>query len=163
MWHLIILAAVLGFTVDSASAFIVADKVLVNKTERKLYLLRDGKTVREFSVSLGRNPSGHKTRQGDDRTPEGNYFLDWRNPQSKFYKSIHISYPNRDDRTTAWNKGFDPGGMIMIHGLPKPFTTSDEWIFRGCDWTDGCIAVTNNEMDMIWKSVKDGTPIEIIP
>jgi len=113
-------------------------------------------------VSLGRNPRDHKVEEGDGRTPEGRYTLDWRNPNSRFYRAIHISYPNARDRARAAELGVDPGGSVMLHGLPNGL----EDIGRshvGKDWTDGCIAVTNQEMDEIWEKTPDGTPIEIIP
>jgi murein L,D-transpeptidase YafK len=138
--------------------------VVVDKSERRLRLIRDGAVVREFRVALGDAPVGHKFRQGDERTPEGDYVLDWRNPNSSFHKSIHVSYPNQSDRLFARVMGHDPGGMIMIHGKPNYVsspTVLAEYDRR--DWTDGCIAVTNEEMDEIWKAVKDGTPIRILP
>lgn len=139
-----------------------ADKVLVDKSDQRLYLLRDGKPFREYRVVLGENPVGHKLKKGDERTPEGTYILDWRNPESNFYKAIHISYPSQRDLSAAEARGEDPGGMIMIHGQPNDFKWGMD-ILEGWNWTDGCIAVTNSEMDEIWLAVEDGTPIEIIP
>lgn len=138
------------------------DKVLVLKSERELHLISNGERIRSFRVSLGQQPEGHKLSAGDNRTPEGHYILDWRNPGSDFYKSIHISYPNEQDRRLAESWGLDPGGNIMIHGLPND---ADEWsfAFRGLDWTDGCISVSNEAMDEIWARVTTGTPIEIRP
>ena len=100
--------------------------------------------------------------QGDHKTPEGHYVLDRRNPKSKFYKSIHVSYPNEQDRRKAQAKGVPPGGDIMIHGLPNGMGAVGA-AHRLTDWTDGCIAVTDAEMDEIWKIVPDGTPVEIRP
>ncbi len=140
-----------------------ADFVLVKKAERKLYLMRGGRVVRDYRIALGPNPSGHKQRQGDKRTPEGRYVLDWRNPASRFYKSIHISYPSPSDRRAARNKGVHPGGMIMIHGVPDNGADWPVWLYEQIDWTDGCIAVKNAAMDEIWASVAAGTPIEISP
>ncbi|KAA8982969.1 L,D-transpeptidase family protein [Halospina sp. K52047b] len=139
-----------------------ADRVLVIKSERRLYLIRDGKRIESFRVSLGQEPEGHKLFAGDNRTPEGQYTLDWRNPESDYYRSIHISYPNSEDRRKARAWGQDPGGNIMIHGLPND---ADKWnfAFEGLDWTDGCIAVNNRAMDEIWRRVTVGTPIEIRP
>lgn len=138
------------------------DKVLVKKSERRLLLLQDGKPVRDYRISLGSNPEGHKLYAGDNRTPEGSYTLDARNANSDFYKSIRISYPSEEDRRKAAAWGQDPGGAIMIHGLPNE---SNDWAFayRGLDWTEGCIAVTNEEIDEIWQLVRNGTPIEIRP
>jgi murein L,D-transpeptidase YafK len=137
-----------------------ADKVLVIKSKREMYLLKKGEIFRTYKIALGDNPIGHKVKQGDEKTPEGNYVLDWRNSKSTCYKSIHISYPNETDKAKAKKLGVSPGGDIMIHGLHR----SLEWLGSlhvNEDWTNGCIAVTNGEMDEIWKSVKYGTPIEI--
>ena len=141
-----------------------ADQVVDKKGERRLLLLSGGEPVREYRIALGDAPVGHKVRQGDERTPEGDYVLDWRNPNSRFHKSIHISYPNESDRLYARAMGVDPGGMIMIHGRPNYIsspTVLAEYDRR--DWTDGCIAVRNEEMDEIWEAVRDGTPIRILP
>jgi murein L,D-transpeptidase YafK len=153
-----------GLLAGCAERPLVADAVVVKKAERKLQLVQEGKVVREYQVSLGDNPFGHKLREGDERTPEGDYVLDWRNPNSRFYRSIHISYPNERDRLYARALGYSPGGMIMIHGKPNyirsPLVLAE---YDGRDWTDGCIAVRNEEMDEIWAAVRDGTPIRILP
>ncbi len=141
-----------------------ADRVVVDKSERRLRLLYRGKVVREYPIALGDAPIGHKVQEGDERTPEGHYVLDWRNPNSRFYKSIHISYPNAQDRARAKALGVNPGGMIMIHGRPNYIHSKRvlaEYDRR--DWTDGCIAVNNEQMDEIWNAVPDGTPIDIFP
>ena len=138
------------------------DQVLVVKSERTLTLLSHGTPVRTYKVALGSEPVGAKQQQGDHKTPEGRYVLDRRNAKSKFYKAIHISYPNEDDRKHAATHGVPPGGDIMIHGLPNGFG----WLgaaHRARDWTDGCIAVTDQEIDEIWNLVPDDTPIEIRP
>ena len=141
-----------------------ADRVLVKKTERKLVLLKDGEIFRDYDIALGDNPMGHKQFEGDERTPEGSYTLDWRNSNSKFYRSIHISYPNQQDKQFAMEQGRSPGGMIMIHGQPNKSTDPvSAWILDQMDWTDGCIAVKNEEMDEIWAAIDNGTPIEIYP
>jgi len=139
-----------------------AARVVVNKSDRILHLVRDGRILRSYPVSLGGRPEGHKEEEGDLRTPEGEYLLDWRNPVSDFYMSIHVSYPNDRDLRRARAAGRDPGGMIMIHGLPNdsPPTRTD---YLGEDWTDGCIAVSNQAMIDIWLSVADNTPITILP
>lgn len=137
-------------------------EVLVRKEERRLYLLSGDQVVRSYRIGLGDNPSGHKLYEGDERTPEGEYVLDWRNPNSDFYKSIHISYPNDQDRELASAWGLDPGGSIMIHGLPTGVGDM-AFAYLGLDWTNGCIAVSNEEMDEIWQLVADGTPIRIVP
>lgn len=137
-------------------------EVLVRKSERQLYLLDGEDVVRSYRISLGDNPEGHKLYEGDERTPEGEYVLDWRNHQSDFYKSIHISYPSPRDRELAEAWGLDPGGSIMIHGLPNE-AGDMAFAYVGLDWTDGCIAVTNEAMDEIWQLVSNGTPIRILP
>ena len=138
-------------------------RVLVRKSERRLYLLDEQQqAVRSYRVSLGDEPEGHKLSEGDERTPEGDYVLDWRLPDSDFYKSIHISYPNARDRELAEAWGLEPGGSIMIHGLPN--NAGDlAFAYAGLDWTDGCIAVSNEAMDEIWSLVANGTPIRIEP
>jgi len=138
------------------------DQVVVVKSSRTLTLMSHGKVIRSYKVALGGSPVGAKEQQRDHKTPEGHYILDRRNDKSRFYKSIHVSYPDEKDRKRAAERGVDPGGDIMIHGLPNGFG----WLkdsHRAMDWTDGCIAVTDAEMDEIWKLVADGTPIEIQP
>lgn len=142
----------------------IADQVVVEKAARRMKLMSRGEVFREYRVALGDNPIGHKQREGDERTPEGDYLLDWRNPHSNYYKAIHISYPNAEDRFLARSNGHSPGGMIMIHGLPNHIVSDvvrQEYLGR--DWTDGCIALTNQEMDEVWNLVPDGTPIRILP
>jgi murein L,D-transpeptidase YafK len=139
------------------------DHVVVKKGELLLYLMAGAKIVRTFDISLGDNPFGHKQREGDEKTPEGQYLLDYRNPDSRFYKSIHVSYPSAQDQHKATIGNHDPGGNIFIHGLPNGFDHIGGY-FEGRNWTDGCIAVNdNNHMDEIWTLVKDGTPITILP
>ena len=118
--------------------------------------------LKTYKIALGTEPVGPKTQQGDHRTPEGSYILDFRNTHSQFYKSIHITYPNPADRAQARKRGVSPGGSIMIHGLPNGWGRIGKMHLQR-DWTDGCIAVTNEEMDEIWRLVPDGTPIEIKP
>lgn len=142
-----------------------ADQVVVKKSQRKLELHNNGRVVREYRVALGGSPDGHKYREGDQRTPIGDYMLNWRNPNSNFYKSIHISYPSERDRAVSRTLGYsNPGGMIMIHGLPN-YVHSEalRQQYANRDWTQGCIAVQNHEMDEIWAMVRDGTPIKILP
>ncbi|WP_298451235.1 L,D-transpeptidase family protein [uncultured Marinobacter sp.] len=147
---------------DSPSDSLVVNKVLVKKGQRRLFLMNGEEIVRSYRISLGDNPKGHKLYEGDERTPEGDYTLDWRNPGSDFYKSIHISYPSETDREMAENWGLSPGGSIMIHGLPNG-SEDMAFAYTGLDWTNGCIAVNNQEMDEIWQLVNDGTPIRILP
>jgi len=139
-----------------------ADRVIVVKHERTLTLMSGSTVLKSYKVSLGSEPVGPKQRQGDHKTPEGSYVLDRRNPRSRFYRSLHISYPTPEQRTEAVKTGTDPGGDIMIHGLPNGFGWLGS-LHRTLDWTDGCIAVTDQEMDEIWQAVADGTPIEIKP
>jgi murein L,D-transpeptidase YafK len=139
-----------------------ADRVVVLKKARTLELLNAGKVVRTYKVALGGDPVGAKTRRGDHKTPEGSYVLDSRNARSQFYKSIHISYPNAQDRAAARRDGVAPGGDVFVHGLPNGYRYLGA-AHRLKDWTDGCIAVTDEEMDEIWAAVADGTPIEIRP
>jgi len=138
------------------------DHVIVYKQQRKLVLLSQGKEVKTYRVALGGDPVGPKERQGDHRTPEGSYVLDSRNAHSHFYKAFHISYPNQNDIALAKKLNVSPGGDIMLHGLPKDYAWLGKNHVLG-DWTDGCIAVTNEEMDEIWESVRVGTPIDIKP
>ena len=145
-----------------AGAEVKAEVVMVKKGERKLYLVSKGKAFREFSIALGGEPTGHKRQEGDKRTPEGRYVLDWKKSDSAFYKAIHISYPNAKDKEAAKERGVSPGGAIMIHGQPNGCSWCGVFM-QHADWTDGCIAVKNSEMDEIWKAVDPGTPIEILP
>ena len=137
-----------------------ADSVLVVKSESKLYLIKNEKVFREYKAAFGANPKGHKQQEGDERTPEGKYVLDYKKSDSSFYKSIHISYPNENDKKRAEEAGVNPGGLIMIHGQKNGFWWLS-WITQCFNWTDGCIAVSNGAMDEIWDSVDIGTPIEI--
>ena len=143
-----------------AEATVMADRVVVDKPARRLQLLRDGAVIEEYQISLGASPQGHKTREGDEKTPEGEYLIDWRNPRSAAHLSLHISYPNDADTAAAAARGENPGGEIMIHGIANGWG----WLgglHRSWDWTNGCIAVTNAEMREIWSLVPNGTPIEI--
>ncbi|HUO79576.1 MAG TPA: L,D-transpeptidase family protein [Steroidobacteraceae bacterium] len=146
----------------TSDALRAADKVLVVKSEHRLYLLRDGQPYRSYKVALGLNPVGHKERAGDFRTPEGNYRLDGRNPSSDFFLAIHLSYPSPDDVARAKRHHWQPGGSIMIHGLPNVPRRSVDY-YRSTDWTDGCIALTNDDMLEVWLLTRENTPIEIRP
>lgn len=125
-------------------------------------MIRDDEVVRSFDVSLGGNPMGHKTKEGDFRTPEGHYKIDLKNPDSNYYLSVRISYPNAQDRASARNRGVRPGGNIMIHGRPLVAKES-EYFYKRNDWTEGCIAVSNAAMQEIWLAVQQDTPVEIVP
>ncbi len=146
----------------AASDFPVADKILVEKTGRKLHLLKNGIAFRTFKIALGLVPDGDKVEEGDQKTPEGYYMLDGRNPDSDYFLSIHISYPNSADRSAAKTKGVSPGGQIMIHGQPNEPNYSAAYYARE-DWTNGCIAVSNSDMIDIWLMTPDSVPIEILP
>ena len=148
--------------VRTEAALAPVDRVVVYKGQRLLQLLKGEAVVRSYRVALGKNPVGPKRRAGDGRTPEGVYRLDGRNSASKFYKAIHISYPNAGDQAAARKNGVVPGGQIMIHGLPEGFADLADSHFTR-NWTKGCIAVSNAEIDEIWRLVPNGTPIEIKP
>ncbi len=160
----ILLAALIGSPSlgSSLPPTVRAEKILVLKGKRQLVLLQNGKVLKTYRIALGRNPEGHKVRQGDGRTPEGRYTICGRNPGSQFHRSLRISYPSKEDRARARRLGVSAGGDIMIHGLPNGMG----WLGKSSkltDWTDGCIAVTNEEIEEIWRAVPDGTPIEIRP
>jgi murein L,D-transpeptidase YafK len=150
------------FSERISAALIKADKILVIKSKREMTLLSKGKVLRTYRIALGKQPVGKKVCSGDKRTPEGRYVLDYRKPDSKYHLALHLSYPNEGDRENAEKKGLSPGGDIMIHGLPDGYEDVDEFHLV-TDWTDGCIAVTNREIEEIWKLVPDGTPIVITP
>jgi len=160
-------APVLAFTLLASSSVAqqpetapIADFVLVDKSDRVLTLYANGRPYRTIEgLQFGDAPQGHKQFQGDERTPEGRYTLDYGNPQSSYWLSLHISYPNAADRAYAAARGRSPGGAIFIHGQPN-------WLPAGRlpgDWTDGCIALSNAEIELLWEVVPDGTPIEIRP
>jgi murein L,D-transpeptidase YafK len=151
-----------GIAITTTESLPTADAVLVVKSERKLYLLREGQPFRSYRIALGLNPNGHKEREGDYRTPEGRYELDMRNPRSEFFLSIRVSYPNDRDVANARRQRARPGGAIMIHGLPNVPKRSPEY-YRRTDWTDGCIALSNDDMLEVWLLTRPYTPIEIRP
>ncbi len=141
---------------------IFAEKVLVLKSKRELQLITNGKAFKIYDIGLGQQPLGHKKREGDSRTPEGHYVVDFRNPNSKFTLSLHINYPKPEDINQARGSGVSPGGDIFIHGLPTGMKYFGS-LFHKNDWTDGCIALSNKNIREIWRLVKNGTPIEIRP
>ena len=138
------------------------DRILVEKSARRLTLFSAGRKLKEYRVALGFSPAGGKQREGDDGTPEGNYTIDFHKSDSAFHRALHISYPDAADTARAEEAGVAPGGDIMIHGLPNGLSALGP-AHRVRDWTAGCIAVTDSEMDEIWASVNDGTAIEIRP
>ena len=139
-----------------------ANLIVVEKSARRMTLLRDGHTIKTYEVALGGAPSGHKQQEGDGRTPEGAYAIDFKNARSRFHLALRISYPDAADRTAAKARGVSPGGDIMIHGLPNGLGwLAGLHLWR--DWTDGCIAVTDRQIDEIWPLVDVGTAVEIKP
>ncbi|WP_420883162.1 L,D-transpeptidase family protein [Vibrio neptunius] len=142
------------------AAIAEVDLVKVDKSKRRMYLIDNDRVVREFRIALGKHPKGHKTQEGDHRTPEGRYYLDFVLDDSEFYRSIHISYPNPRDIAYAEQLNIDPGGNIKIHGLRNGEQRPATFV-QSFDWTNGCIAITNQEMDELLTLVKTGTPIEI--
>ena len=159
-WLLAVMLAVCAGA--SANSQFTADRIIILKSARTMTLMRDGKTLKTYKVALGTEPVGAKQRVGDHKTPEGEYVIDAKKSQSQFHKALHISYPNAADRERARKLGVSPGGDIEIHGLGEKYG----WIgsaHRHYDWTDGCIAVTNEEIDEIFPRVPVGTPVEIKP
>lgn len=136
------------------------DRILVEKSERKLSILRGGKVLKTYHVALGRNPIGAKEQEGDNKTPEGIYTIDYRNPKSDYHLALHISYPSAEDITRAAQRGVNAGFDIMIHGLPNGQDRIGA-AHRQKDWTAGCIAVTDEEIDELYRVTPDGTTIEI--
>lgn len=126
-----------------------------------MWLISGGQRYREYDISLGNSPVGHKEQEGDARTPEGRYSIDYRNPDSSYHLSLHINYPKKRDKKNAQQRGYDPGGDIFIHGLPNGEELANTK-YKARDWTAGCIAVENRDIEEIWALVKDGTPIEIL-
>ena len=141
---------------------LLADRIVVLKSQRILELLHDGTVLETFPIALGFDPLGPKEREGDGRTPEGAYRIDWRSEDTRYTRELHISYPDERDRERAEVTHVDPGGAIFIHGLPRDYGPYDppQW-YR--DWTNGCISVGNAAIVKIWDAVPDGTPIDILP
>jgi murein L,D-transpeptidase YafK len=159
---LIVLAAAAPATAAARPATVKADLIVVDKTRRVLSLYAKKKPIKTYRIALGGNPIGHKEQEGDSRTPEGRYVIDAKNPWSSFHLSLRVSYPDRNDRAAAKKKGVSPGGQIMIHGTPEYLSALQATgILR--DWTAGCIAVTNAEIEEIYRMVDAGTPILIKP
>jgi murein L,D-transpeptidase YafK len=156
----LIVFSILGGT--AAAAPIHADRILILKSARQLTLVRNGKPLHTYRVSLGSTPIGAKERQGDGKTPEGLYRIDSRTADSKFHRALHVSYPNGADRIRAGSMRVSPGGAIMIHGVPNRWRWLG-FVFRHVDWTAGCIGVSDSEIEEIWKLVPNGTVVEIRP
>lgn len=139
---------------------IKADSIIVFKEKREMILLSKGKELKRYSISLGKNPEGHKMQEGDKKTPEGAYRIEFKNSNSKYHLSLRISYPSSSDKQNAESRGVDPGSDIMIHGLPNNMGMLEDYYLSN-DWTDGCIAVSNQEIEEIWNAVDVGIPIMI--
>lgn len=158
------LILLIGVLLLGACAGPAVDKVVVKKSDSKMLLLKKGEIVKSYDVAFGANPIGHKQQEGDMRTPEGRYNLVYKNAKSRFYKSIKIDYPNNRDVALAQMRGVNPGGDIVIHGLPNGMRDADIiGEMQPKNWTEGCIAVRNYEMDEIWQLVEVDTPISIYP
>ena len=140
----------------------IADSIVVEKTKRTLTLFQGGFAIRTYQVALGKEPTGDKIKIGDNRTPEGVFRIDFRNPQSKYHKSLHISYPDAAHMQRANALGVAAGGDIMIHGLPPAYASLGA-AHSQYDWTNGCIAVTDSEIEEIWRAVPNGAAIQIKP
>jgi tetratricopeptide (TPR) repeat protein len=138
------------------------DKILIEKRERRLTLILKGRVLKTYQIALGGNPNGPKERQGDNKTPEGSYVIDSRNRNSHYHRSLHISYPNEKDKKLAKELGVSPGGDIMIHGIKNGFSWVGD-LHTEVDWTKGCIAVTDEEIEEIDRLAPNGTNVEIRP
>lgn len=159
---LLLLAVAAATGASAAPLKARADLIVVDKTKRVMTLYARKKPLKTYRIALGGNPLGHKEQEGDSRTPEGRYVIDAKNPWSSFHLSLRISYPNRRDMAAARRKGVSPGGQIMIHGTPEGLSlVQATGLMR--DWTAGCIAVTNAEIEEIYRAVNVGTPIVIKP
>jgi murein L,D-transpeptidase YafK len=155
---------ILLFILFCSSSFAAekADNVLVEKAKNTLTLFKNGKVIASYHVVFGGNPVGHKEQEGDERTPEGKYLLDSKNAKSSYYKSIHISYPNAKDLANAKKKGVSAGSAIMIHGQKNGYAAFEDQTQK-INWTLGCIALKNKDMDDLWSKVDVPTKIEIKP
>lgn len=139
-----------------------ADSILVVKSERRLYLMRDGQPLRSYKIALGLSPVGAKRQEYDFRTPEGHYVIDARRPSSHYFRALHVSYPNAEDAQQAAARHVSPGGDIMIHGLPNVLHKPLEY-YQTRDWTNGCIALANDDLLEVWAMVRERVPVEIRP
>jgi murein L,D-transpeptidase YafK len=158
----VVTPTILHTPVIGVKSIMVADSIVVEKGKHTLTLYAAGMPVRTYQIALGKQPKGDKIRMGDNRTPEGLFRIDYKNPDSKYHMSLHISYPDEAHIERARRMGYKAGGDIMIHGLPKQFESFGA-AQAEYDWTEGCIAVTNQEIEEIWRAVPQGSPIEIKP
>lgn len=163
-WLLVVLglAAHAHWPTEPLPNGLVADRVVVHKAQRELVLFRNGEALRRYTVALGGDPFGPKQREGDQRTPEGSYEVQHKNPHSSYHLALQVSYPNTNDVQAARLRGDNPGGLIMIHGLRNGLGVLGRW-HRWVDWTAGCVAVTNAEIEEIWRVVPVGTPLTFLP
>jgi murein L,D-transpeptidase YafK len=159
--HLLV-SLLLIFSTLPALAAETADLVVVDKSDKRLYLYKNQKLLASFLVAFGANPQGHKQQEGDERTPEGRYVLDFKKSASGYYRSIHISYPNALDIANAKRRGVAPGGFVMIHGQRNGFGWAS-FLTQRFNWTNGCVALSNEDMEAVWQLAGVGTPIEIRP
>lgn len=150
------------FSMVRASTDSPVDLVRVLKSAHKLQIVSKGKVTQEFNIALGGNPIGHKMREGDGKTPEGIYSLDFKKSDSAFHKALHISYPNANDIASAKARGVNPGGQIMIHGQKNGLGWLS-FVSQQFDWTNGCVALSNSDMDALWTAIRKGTKVEILP
>ena len=138
------------------------DMIIIKKSQRVLYAVKDDKVIKKYDIAIGKNPIGHKLKEGDKKTPEGYYFIDGKNAKSKFFLSLHTSYPNFHDKRVAEKNNLNPGSHIAIHGLPS-ISVSSQYLYNSSDWTDGCIALNNKDMEELWNMSEEGTQILIKP
>ena len=138
------------------------DMIIIKKSQRVLYAVKDDKVIKKYDIAIGKNPIGHKLKEGDRKTPEGYYFIDGKNAKSKFFLSLHTSYPNFHDKRVAEKNNLNPGSHIAIHGLPS-ISVLSQYLYNSSDWTDGCIALNNKDMEELWNMSEEGTQILIKP
>ena len=158
----VLLPVIISLSIVGAVFAQSSDLILVEKAKRRMKFINQGKTIAVYSIALGSDPVGPKRCQGDGKTPEGRYIIASKNEGSSFHKSMKVSYPNDEDRKLSRDLKCDPGGDIMLHGLPN----GRGWLassHRLIDWTNGCIAITDQEMDELWSHVSAGTKVEIVP
>jgi murein L,D-transpeptidase YafK len=163
LWTCLVMATAASLWTSSAvAADELADRVVVHKSEHKLYLYSGQHLLGVYKVALGLSPVGQKERERDFRTPEGHYFLARRNTRSDYFLAIQVSYPNKQDELRAHKNGWAPGGSIMIHGFPNSPHHPSAY-YESNDWTDGCIALSNSDMVEVWMRTQDNIPIDIYP
>ena len=157
-----LITAIILLVISSSAFCEIADRVVVSKSNKMLYLYKEGKVFASYPVAFGSVPAGHKEKEGDGRTPEGIYTIDFKKENSAYYKALHVSYPNLKDIEQAKISGVSSGGDIMIHGQKNGFGWA-AFIVQRFNWTKGCVALANENMEQVWQSVNEGTAIEIQP